>query len=278
MEKMLVIVFNDEQKAYEGSDALTELDSEGDIALYAEAIIQKNMLGKVKVVKESDDLPVRTAGGTAIGALIGLLEGGVAGEGAGAVAGSYAGAMADMNHAGVDAEFLDEVSAKLKRGKWAVVADVSEDRERPVDKRMEAIGGTVVRTARREVEQEQYAKEVAGTKDDINKQKEEKDKASPSEKGKIQKKIDDLKKKMHAKQEHAKERSKQEQSEAKSKIESLKKKAAKAKSDEKAKFEAWKDEIKKKSDKSKETSDKLQQEGTDQQGQGKDAQPTSSAS
>jgi uncharacterized membrane protein len=104
------------------------------------------------------------------------LGGGAVGEGAGAVAGSYAGAMSDIYRAGVDADFLDEASAKLKHGKWAVVADISEDQTRYIDKRMEAIGGTVIRCTRKNVEQEQYEKEVAGTKDDINKLKEEQSK------------------------------------------------------------------------------------------------------
>jgi uncharacterized membrane protein len=264
MERMLVIVFNDEQKAYDGSEALTELDAEGKISLYAQAVIQKNALGKITVKKESDDLPIRAVAGTGIGALIGLLEGGAVGEGVGAAYGSYAGAMSDMYRAGVDVDFLDEVSAKLKHGKWAVVADVSEDHVTPVDKRMEAIGGTVLRSSRHDVEQEQYEKEVAGTKDDINKLKEEQSKASPSEKAQIQKKIDDSNKKLHAKLEQAKERSKQEHQEANAKIEALKKKAAKAKSDEKAKIEAWIAEIKKKSKESKETNDKLQKESPDE--------------
>jgi uncharacterized membrane protein len=263
MERMLVIVFDNEQKAYGGSKALSELDVEGDISLYAEAVVEKNLLGKVTVKKEFDDLPIGVVGGTAIGAMIGLLEGGAIGEGAGAVAGSYAGAMADMYQAGVDADFLDEVSAKLKRGKWAVIADVSEDEVTPVDKQMEAIGGTVVRCTRRNVEQEEYAREVAGTKDDINKLEDEKAKAGTSGKAKIQKKIDDLNSKLHAKLKHAKERSKQEENEAKAKIDSLKKKAAKSRSDQKAKIEARIAEIKKKSEKSKEANDTLQQENKD---------------
>jgi len=86
MERMLVVVFNDESKAYEGSHALKELDRDGSIAIHAESVIKKNADGTVTVKQSEDEFPIRTVGGTAIGSLIGLLEGPV-GLGIGAVAG-----------------------------------------------------------------------------------------------------------------------------------------------------------------------------------------------
>ena len=261
MERMLVVVFDDELKAYDGSRALTELDAEGSISIHSQAVVQKNADGKIIVKKTSDDLPIRTISGTAIGALIGLL-GGPIGLGIGAVAGTFAGSIADINRAGVDADFLDEASAKLTPGKWAIVADVSEDWVTPVDTRMAAVGGTVFRSTRHDVEQEQQAKETAAMKDDIAKLKDEQAKAKAEQKAKIQKKIDDLNKKLHAKMEQAKKMSEQRQAEAKAKIEALTKKAAKAKGEVKAKIEARIAEIKKELAKSKEANDKLQKEGT----------------
>ena len=67
MEKMLVVVFYNEKKAFEGTRALADLDFEGNIAVYAEAVIQKNQDGTVSMKHEEDDFPVRTVGGTAIG-------------------------------------------------------------------------------------------------------------------------------------------------------------------------------------------------------------------
>jgi len=261
MERMLVVVFDDELKAYDGSRALTELDAEGSISIHSQAVVQKNADGKIIVKKTSDDLPIRTISGTAIGALIGLL-GGPIGLGIGAVAGTFAGSIADINRAGVDADFLDEASAKLTPGKWAIVADVSEDWVTPVDTRMAAVGGTVFRSTRHDVEQEQKAKETAAMKDEIAKLKDERAKAKAEQKAKIQKKIDDLNKKLHAKLEQAKKTSEQQQAEAKAKIEALTKKAAKAKGEVKAKIEARIAEIKKELAKSKEANDKLQKEGT----------------
>ena len=87
MEKMLVVVFENEKKAFEGTRALADLDLEGSIAVHAEAVIQKNQDGTVSMKQGEDDFPVRTVGGTAIGSLIGLL-GGPVGFGIGAAIGA----------------------------------------------------------------------------------------------------------------------------------------------------------------------------------------------
>ena len=148
MEKMLVVVFNDEPKSYEGSHALKQLDNEGSITIHAEAVIKKNADGTVTIKQSEDDFPIRTIGGTAIGSLIGLLEGPV-GLAVGATAGLLAGSIGDLHVAGVDAEFVDDVAATLTPGKCALIADISEEWVTPVDTRMEALGGTVFRKARK---------------------------------------------------------------------------------------------------------------------------------
>src|SRR3974377_44996 len=128
MEKMLVVVFDNETKAYEASHALIELDKEGSIAIFAEAVIQKNNDGTVSMKRADDRFPVGTTGGTAIGALIGLL-GGPIGLALGAATGATAGLVSDLYVAGIDQDFLADAAAALKPGKWAVVADITEERD-----------------------------------------------------------------------------------------------------------------------------------------------------
>ena len=106
MEKMLVVIFGDESKAYEGAHALKQLDAEGSITIHAESVIKKNADSTVTIKEADDSFPIRAVGGTAIGSLIGLLEGPV-GVAIGAVAGALAGSIGDLRVAGVDAEFLD---------------------------------------------------------------------------------------------------------------------------------------------------------------------------
>ena len=94
---------------------------------------------------------------------------------------------------------------------------------------MEALGGTVFRAARRNVEHEQYAKDVAAIKADIAQLKAEQAKSRADQKAKFQTKIDTLDKKLQAKLAQAKQRSEQQKKEAKAKVEGLEKKAAIAK-------------------------------------------------
>jgi uncharacterized membrane protein len=237
MERMLVVVFENELKAYDGSRALKALDSEGSISVHAGAVIKKNDDGTVTVKESGDDFPVRTVGGTVVGSLIGLLAGPV-GLVVGAVGGTFAGAVWDMNHAGVNADFVNEVSTRLTPGKWAIVADISEDWVTPVDTRMEALGGTVFRVTRENVEDDQYARDVATIKADIAQLKAEQAKSRADQKAKLQKKIDNLNTKLQSKLTQAKQRSEQRAREAKAKVEALEKKAAKAKSNEKSAIEA----------------------------------------
>jgi len=234
---MLVVVFDDEAKAYEGARALKELDTEGSIAIHAETVIGKNADGTVAVKQSKDDFPVRTVGGTAIGSLIGLL-GGPAGLSVGAVAGAMAGSFADLNAAGVDAEYIDDVSATLTPGKCAVIADVSEEWVTPVDTRLEALGGTVVRTTRKSVENDQRAREIAELRAEIAQLKAEHAQARADRKAKIQARIDKLNARLQARLDAAQKRSAQIKSETEAKVHALQKKAEKAQGDVKATLDA----------------------------------------
>jgi uncharacterized membrane protein len=237
MERMLVVIFNDETKAYEGSHALKELDADGSIAIHAESVIKKNADGTVTVKQMDDDFPIRTLGGTAIGSLIGLLEGPV-GLAVGATAGLLAGGIGDLAVAGVDADFLDEVATALKPGKYAVVADVSEEWVTPVDTRMEALGGEVLRKAKKSFVNEQWSEDVASLREEIDQLKTEQARARGERRAKLQAQIDKLEAKLQAKLDQAKQRSEQLKKETDAKVDALHKKAEKTQGDIKATFDA----------------------------------------
>jgi uncharacterized membrane protein len=237
MERMLVVVFNDEPKTYEGSHALKQLDTEGSIAIHAEAVVKKNTDGTITVKQSEEDFPIRTIGGTAIGSLIGLLEGPV-GLAVGATAGLLAGSIGDLHATGVDAEFVDEVAATLTPGKCAVIADVSEEWVTPVDTRMEALGGTVFRKARKFVEDDERARDVAALRAEIDQLKAEHARARGERKVKLQAAIDKLNAELQAKLDQAKQRAEQIKSETEAKVQALQKKAEKTQGDIKATFDA----------------------------------------
>ena len=244
METMLVVVFDNESKAYEGSRALNQLDSEGNITIHAEAVIGKNNDGTITVKQGDGDFPVRTVSGTAIGSLIGLL-GGTAGLAVGALAGTMVGSIADLFVAGVDSDFLAEASNALTPGKYAIVADVSEEWVTPVDTRMEALNGFVFRTARQSFEEAQRAREVAEVRAEMDQLKAEHARAKAEHKAKLQAKIDGLNTRLQAKLQQARQRSEQIKNETDAKVQGLQKKAAKAQGDAKAVINARVSEIKK---------------------------------
>lgn len=237
MEKMLVAVFENESKAYEGSRALAQLDADGSIAVHAQAVIKKNPDGTATVKELNDGFPVGSVAGTTVGSLIGLLEGPV-GLAVGATTGLFAGMVRDLFAAGVNAEFVDDAAAMLTPGKCAVIADISEEWETPVDTKMEALGASVIRTARVAVEQDQSAREAAALREEIDQLKVEYAEARADRKAKLKARIEKLQGDLQRKVDEATQRSAQMQQETEAKIHALKKKAEKTQGKMKATLDA----------------------------------------
>jgi uncharacterized membrane protein len=225
MDRMLVVVFDTETKAYEGKKALQQLENEGSIVTYAYAVIGKNARGDVTVKQSDDPGPLGTLVGTSLGSLIGLL-GGPTGLAIGALAGMVAGSTADLDNARVSDDFIGDVAKKLTPTKFAVVAEIQEDWTTPVDSRMEAIGGTVFRRALSDVKDIVDDEDTAAMRADIAQMKAEHAKARADRKAKLQVKINQLDSKIQARLEKAKERRYAAEQRAKAKAEILKNKAA----------------------------------------------------
>ena len=225
MDRMLVVVFDTEPKAYEGKKALIQLENEGSIVVYAHAVIAKNADGTATVKQSDEPGPLGTLLGTSLGALIGLL-GGPVGLAIGAVAGLAVGGTVDLNKARVGEDFVDDVTKVLLPNKFAVVAEIQEDWTTPVDTRMEAVGGTVFRRALKEVKQTIDDEEVAAMKADMAQMKAEHAKAHADRKAKLQEKINQLDSKIQARLEKNKEQRLAAEQQAKAKVEVLKTKAA----------------------------------------------------
>jgi uncharacterized membrane protein len=195
MDRMLVIVFENENKAYEGQKALLDLDKEGSINVYGYAVVGKDANGKASVKAGNDSGPLGTLAGTSLGSLIGLL-GGPAGMVVGAAAGMYAGATADLTNAGVAGDFIDDVTKAMTPGKAAVVAEVEENWVTPVNSRMTALGGSVYRRALSEVKRTVYNEDMDAMKADLNQMKSELSEAKAEHKAKLQEDINRLQTKL----------------------------------------------------------------------------------
>jgi uncharacterized membrane protein len=211
MDRMLVVIFKDESSAYKGKKALQTINDNGDIGVYAYAILKKNPDGSSTVKQEDDGGPLGTLLGTSLGSLIGLLAG-PAGVVVGATAGMLSGMTDDLNNSRIGSGFIQDVNAKLTPGTVALIAEINEDWTAPIDTQMEALGGEVFRRALNAVEKQVNDEDVASMKADLEHLKAEHAQSQADRKQKLQTKIDALEAKLQAAE--AKAKQKREQQEA----------------------------------------------------------------
>ena len=237
MQRMLVVVFENESKADEGTKALRQLDLHNYVTVYRHAIVVKNPDGTL-TVKESDDRgPFGLLVGTALGALLGAL-GGLAGIGIGGTLGLVAGGAVDLNNAWVAEDFVDDVANALLPGRAAVVAEIEEDETAPVDTQMEVAGGTVFRRALSEVKHTIDDDHIAAIRADLAQLKAEHAQAHADRKAKLLGKLNQLESRLQAQLQKAKERREASERQARARVELLQKKAAAARADAAAEAKA----------------------------------------
>lgn len=194
MEKMLVAVFDNETKAYEGLSALKNLDANGDISLYASAVVTVDAEGKLKIQQTADQGPIGMATGMFIGGLVGLI-GGPVGLVIGAAAGSVPGLAFDISNDNVNVEFAEEVAGKLTNGRTALIAEINETWTVPVDTRLDELDDIVFRRLRYEVEDDQLQRESEALAAEYKEWKNETKDAINADKEKIKKSVAKLKEK-----------------------------------------------------------------------------------
>lgn len=237
MDRMLVVTFDSEVKAYEGLKALQELQNEGSLTVYATAVVLRDAAGNVTVKQQDDQGPIGTAVGMLAGGLMGMIAGPV-GLAIGAGAGMYGGALYDLANLGIGADYLTDIEKSLQPGKSAVVAEVWEEWTTPVDTRMGALGGVVIRRARTEVVDQQIEADVEALDADLDELEAEYQQATGEAKAKIQKNIDATKARLQAKQDEIQVRIDASQKEMEAKVKSLQEQAVKESGERKAKREA----------------------------------------
>ena len=228
MERMLVVVFKNRDKAQEGLRALVELDLHGAITVYAQAVVVRNADGTTLVEQGHAPGPFGSLVGAALGAFIGLL-GGAPGVAIGSMVGFFAGGTADMNKARIGEDFVDDVAEALLPDRAAVVADIEEDTTGPVDTQMEPIGGTIFRRTLSQVRHTIHDDHIAAIKADLAQIRAEHVRAHADRKAKLQERINQLESKLEAQLQKAEERREAAEREERAKVELLQAKAAAAK-------------------------------------------------
>jgi uncharacterized membrane protein len=243
MERMLVVVFDDENKAYEASRALHALDDEESIiAVYADALVTKQRDGVATTTTLHHAVPDGTMGATAIGVLLGIL-GGPVGMAGGAAGGFLIGATADFARSRVGRDFVTDVVNSLEPGKTALVAEIDEESTDRVDARMDALGGFVFRRALSDVANTAYEDEVAAIEADLAQTKAEHAATRTDRRGRLQARIDALNQRLHHTLDRAKARRAELRREAAAKVEHLKAQAASQRQDIRARQAARIEEV-----------------------------------
>ena len=189
MEKVIVVVFDDEAKAHQGSNQLKQLHQSTDLTLYAVAVIAKDASGKVEVLQTADEGPIGTLIGTALGGMVGLL-GGPAGVAVGLSGGALAGALSDISRMGVDLEFLNDVGAVMTPEKVAVVASVDEEWTTPLDSAIKPLGGILFRKPGNEVIDDLIEREIQKTGAELKALQAEFNAATAEQQAQLQAQID----------------------------------------------------------------------------------------
>jgi len=241
MDRVVAVVFNDEKQAYEGLRAFRDLHTDGSITLYSDAVVVKDVNGKLSV-REGGEVPEGTFFGLLTGSLIGVL-GGPIGVALGASAGTLMGAAFDLTRAGISEDYLEEVSAYLLPGKAGVITEVDEEWQAPIDTRMEALGGHVFRRNWIAVEDAYYERQIAADREELAALKAEVTKASAERKARLEARIEDTRHKLREKQDQLKARIESTKREGDAKIKSLQQQLTTAREEQKRRVEKRLNEV-----------------------------------
>ena len=238
MEKLIVIVFENQTKAFAGFEALRQLDRDGDISVYEAEMIAKDPDGTIRYIDNTNKLALSVLGGTSfVGVLVGLL-GGPAGALIGGAVGGLIGSIVDIERSGVTDEFMNDVNTAMTTGKFAVVADIAEDWVTPLDTRMEEFGGVVFRRARTEVKHTYHDNDVAAHRAEMEQLKAERAQARSDRQAKIDAKIDALRKKLEDALDRERSKTIIRQSQRDARIQALKAKAEQSEGEIRRRLEA----------------------------------------
>ncbi|MCI4669492.1 MAG: DUF1269 domain-containing protein [Bacteroidia bacterium] len=197
MNRIIVSVFDNEEKAFSGQTALKDLHLNGDISLYATAVVSKNDQGEVETKSISEKGPLGTRVGMISGAFVGLV-GGPIGMALGASVGALGGMVFDSTKKAFGRNIIDEVAKELENGKTAVIAEVEEGWKTPVDTKMAELNAMVFRFNHSEKMEEQINREWETTEAELKELREELSLASNDAKAGIEAQIATLQNKMSA--------------------------------------------------------------------------------
>lgn len=236
MNKYVVVIFSNEEKADEAAEVFLALHKDGSLTLYGLATARKKEDGELSVVqKQGQGLP-----GAGVGALAGALVGLVGGPFTallGAAGGAWIGTWRDIERLGIGYDFVEEVANALSPGATALVADVSEDRVAYIDEQMTQLGGVVLREWQSELPELKLAAEAAARKTELEQLDAERRDAPPKRQEVIAIHIDKAKARLEQTAARAKEKLEEIDASAAARISALNRQADEAGANARASIE-----------------------------------------
>ena len=158
---VISVSFDPDSNAYAALTALKEMDSQGQLNLEAAAVVLRGDEGQI-VVKDrvgSYDYAGAVSGGL-LGLLIGII-GGPLGVLIGGTYGLMVGSLVDLEEVEETDSVLSQISASVRPGQTALLAQVTEQSPEVVDTAMAGLGGSVLRRPVYDVQAEISAAEKA---------------------------------------------------------------------------------------------------------------------
>jgi uncharacterized membrane protein len=158
---VISVSFDPDSNAYAAITALKQLDSQGQLKVEAAAVVERGDDGEVVIKDRAGDVEFA---GAAAGGLLGLLIGVLGGPLGVLIGGTYGlmvGSLVDLGEVEDSESVLSQISASVRPGHTALLAQVTEQSPEVVDTAMAKLGGNVLRRPVDDVEAEIAAAEKA---------------------------------------------------------------------------------------------------------------------
>ena len=196
-ENVISVAFSEDSNAFMALTELKQLNLQGQLGLHEAAVVVRDEDGKITIRDQvGDDGLVGTASGGFLGLVIGII-GGPLGILIGGAAGMLAGSLFDMHDADETHSVLGEISASVRVGHPALLAQVTEPSREVVDVAMGVLGGEVLRRPVSDVKAEIAGAEKAHRKARHEARKELREARRKKHAADVDEKIAELKAKLH---------------------------------------------------------------------------------
>lgn len=191
MEKFVTLVLNSEEQAFKASQEIVGLGKQGEISINELYILTRQENGEVKVLDVKNGKIPYTASGGMIGGLFGIL-GGPLGVLFGITTGLMAGSIGDLIRISKSKKFIDKASKAIPVGQTAILGNITETWEVPLNTTLKHYGAKIQRVSLNEALAKLAEEEQLRIQHDIQKIEQKINKVDSVEKEKLENELTKL--------------------------------------------------------------------------------------